>query len=73
MTVTPQQEISITLNSSEIPFERHNVYFWGDSVCFWGNKGFSKMFRCLEFLFFVARGVLGLCGSGGPIGVFESI
>ena len=35
VTVTPQQEISKTLNSSKIPFKILNVYLWGTSVYFW--------------------------------------
>ena len=46
-----------------------NVYFWGDKVYFGGNKaysrGFSKILGFGNCSFFVAGGVLGLCGSGG--------
>ena len=79
MTVTPKQVFSKTLNSSRIP--EKNVYFWGDNVCFWGDnvyswgnkvysRGFSKILGIWN-LFFCCRGVLGLYGSGGPVGVFE--
>ena len=50
-----------------------NVYFWGDSIYFWGNKvyfwGNTKNLGFLDF--FCCWGGLGLCGSGGPVGVFE--
>ena len=87
VTVTPQQTISKTLNSSKtslkvlnvyfggdrIYFWGDNVYFWGNHIYFWGNKGFSKIWGFGELLFVVARGVWGLCGSAGLIGVFENI
>ena len=36
VTVTPQQKISKTLNSSKNSLKILSVYFWGDSVYFWG-------------------------------------
>ena len=38
VTVTPQHEISKTLNSSKIPLKILNVYFWGKNVYFWGTS-----------------------------------
>ena len=38
VTVTPQQKISKTLNSSNIPSKILNVYFWGKNVYFWGTN-----------------------------------
>ena len=40
-----------------------NVYFWGDNVYFW-ILGDFRVFG----ISFCCWGVLGLCGSGGPVG-----
>ena len=63
VTMTPQQDISNTFDSSKISKTYFkftswgilNVYFGGHNVYFWG------------------RGGLGLCGSRGPVGVIENI
>ena len=82
VTVTPQHESSKTLNSSEIPQKRNLTFTFGEiTFTFGGNKvtfgqirfiprdsrrfwGFWNFFCCWE-------GVLGLCGSDNPVGVFE--
>ena len=38
VTMTPQQKISKTLNSSQSALKILHVYFWGDNVYFWGNN-----------------------------------
>ena len=35
VTMTPEQKISLTLNSSKLPPKLLNVYFWGDKAYFW--------------------------------------
>ena len=74
VTVTPQQEISKTFNSSKIPlkyftftFGERTFTFEARAFTFGDNQGFRDFF---EFLFLLL-GVLGLRGSGGPVGVFE--
>ena len=42
---------------------KDNIYSWANKVY---SKGCSKMLGFLEIHFFVAGGVSGLCGSGGP-------
>ena len=81
MTVIPQQEISRTLNSSKICLKMHNVYFgertftFGEITFTFGERTFTfednRGFRVLGFFCF-CWGVLGLRGSGGRVGVFES-
>ena len=76
----PQQEISKNFKFFKNSLKILNVYFWGKSVYFWGKNAYfwgnnvyfgeirdSRRFLGFwDFLFFVARGVWGLCGSGGP-------
>ena len=82
MNVTPQQEVSKTLNSSKLPFKKLNDYFWGNNGYFWGNKvcfggnkaysrGFSKMLGLLEFLFLLLGGFWDSVGRGGPVWGFK--
>ena len=53
-----------------------NVYFWGKKVTF-GERAFTfgdnRGFHFFGNFFFCCWGVLGLRGSGGPVGVFENI
>ena len=67
-----------SLKIVDVCFWEDNVYFGGDNVYFWGIYVYfggiqrlwvnTKIFVFfLEFLFFVAGWVLGLCGSGGTI------
>ena len=80
VTVTPNRNFR-NFSSCKIPFKILNVYFLGDNVYFWGNNiyfwgnnvdfwAFSKIIGFWEFLF-CCWGVLGLCGSGGPVGGFR--
>ena len=84
VTVTPQQEISKTLNSSKFSKKyltftfgertftfREQAFTLGNELLPLGIIGVFGFF--LEFLFFVSWGVLRLRGSGGPVGVFEHI
>ena len=61
-----------------------NVYFWGTNVYFGGTErlllgnerlllGIIGVFGFFWNFFFCCWGVLGLRGSGGPVGVFENI
>ena len=75
VTVTPQQKISKTLISSKFPtkyltltFGEQTFTFGERTFTFGDNQGFRFFF---EFLF-CCWGVLGLRGSGGPVGVFEN-
>ena len=74
VTVTPQQEISKTINSPRIILLKYLTFTFGErtftvegrAFTFGDNRGFWNSF-------FVAGGVLGLRGSGGAVGVFENI
>ena len=70
MTVTPQHEISKTLNYSKIPLKILNVYFWGTSVDFWGTnvyfRGTNRCFRFFLNLLFVAWGLWDSVARGAP-------
>ena len=77
VTVTPQQEISKTLNSSKIPQKILNIYFWGTSVYFWGTSvyfwgtsvhfwGIIGVFGIFGISFFGAGGFWDSVGRGGP-------
>ena len=84
---TPYDRDPPTENFKNFKFFQHfrkilNVYFWGDKVYFgeirftFGEVRFTlgDSRRCFGFwnLFFVVGGGgLGLCGSGGPVGVFK--
>ena len=76
MTVTPQQEISETLNSSKIP-SKYLTFTFGERTFTFGARTFTfgdnRGFRVFGISFFVAAGVWGLRGSGGPVGFFENI
>ena len=53
VTVTPQQEISKTLNSSKIPLKILSVYFWGKNVYFWGENVYFWGMNVYFWCFFV--------------------
>ena len=76
VTMTPQQEISKTPNSLQLLLGILNIYFWGDNIYFGGKDVyfwvFSKILGFWEFLL-CCWGCLGLCRSGGPVGVFADI
>ena len=67
VTVTPQQEILNNLKFFQNPLKILNAFGGITFTC-----GDSRRFRVLGN-FFVAGGVLGLCGSGGLVAVFEDI
>ena len=67
VTVTPQQEISKTPNSSN---KKYLTFTFGRRTFTFGD---SRGFRGFWNFFFGCWGVLGLRGSGGPVGVFENI
>ena len=80
VNVTPQQEISKTLNSSKIP--KYLTFTCGEITFTFGGMtltfgeirfslGDSRRFYGFWNFCFVAGGGWGLCGSGGPVQVFE--
>ena len=78
VTVTPQQEISKTLNSSKISEKYLTFTFGGRAFTFGGRAstfgerastfGDNRGFRVFWNFFFCCWGVFGLRGSGGPVG-----
>ena len=77
VTVTPQQEISKTLNSAQISLKMLSVYFWGTSVYFgeraftFGERAFILLgiigvFGIFGISFFVAGGFSDSVGRGAP-------
>ena len=76
MSVTPQQEISKTFNSSKFP-SKYLASTFGERASTFGERastlGNNRGFRGFWNFFFCCWGVLGLRGSGGPVGVFENI
>ena len=57
--------LSVYLWGTSVYFRGTGVYFWGTSVYFGDNRGFRGFWN----FFFCCWGVLGLRGSGGPVGV----
>ena len=76
VTMTPQRKMFKNLNSSKkyLKFSfGEKTFTWG-GITFslgeiWFTLGDSRRFQGFWNFFFVAGGVLGLCGSGGPAGV----
>ena len=71
VTVTPQQEISKTLHS----FKNTYTFTFGERAFTFGERAFTfgdnRGFRGFWNFFFCCWGVLGLRGSGGPVGGFR--